>query len=99
MLNEPYCFSCDGIGVDLPVLRMRGFCQNSQFDKNYVLAQNSEDILFFQGDRHTNITFNKNRDLWIIVSNRKTEGNMDFEIPVMGYSSVSLSELYIYILI
>ena len=39
--NEPYC---DGNGVDLPVLRMRGFCQNSQFDKNYVLAQNSEDI-------------------------------------------------------
>ena len=84
----PLCFTCDGVGSLVPVLKMRGLCQGSQFDKNYVLAYNSENILFYQGDRHTNITYNVDKNLWVITSNSRTEGGLQKDKPVKGFSKV-----------
>ena len=86
--NDPLCFTCDGLSSNLPVVRMRGLCKGSQFDRNYVLAQNDEDVLFYQGDRHTNITYDREKSLWRIVSNRKIEGGLEEDFPVYGYSMV-----------
>jgi hypothetical protein len=86
--SDPLCFTCAGLSNNLPVVRMRGLCKGSQFDRNYVLAQNNEDVLFYQGDRHTNITYNREESLWRIISNRKVEGGPEQDPPVKGYSMV-----------
>ena len=86
--SQPFCFTCDGVGSVLPIVRMRGLCQTSQFDKNYIIAQNSEDVLFYQGDRHTNISFDQDNNRWVMVSNRKIEKGMEEDLPVFGFSKV-----------
>ena len=87
--QRPFCFTCDGNGSVLPVLRMRGLCSGSQFDRNYLLASNNEDALFYQGDRHTNITYDKENRFWVIMSNRKVDGGQGKDKPVKGISMVS----------
>ena len=84
------CFSCDGLESNLPIVRMRGLCLNSQFDKNYILAASSKDILFYQGDRHTNITYDKELKIWEITSNRGTQGGYEKEVPARGHSKVCI---------
>ena len=86
--NVALCFTCDGLGSSLPVVRLRGLCKNSQFDKNYVIAENREDVLFYQGDRHTNITYHQEEQLWYIISNRKVEAGLEKDVTVEGYSLV-----------
>ena len=50
---------------------MRGLCAGSHFDRNFVLASSSDDVLFYQGDRYTNITYDRENRLWAIISNRQ----------------------------
>ena len=90
--NEPFCFTCEGLDPVLPIVRLRGLCKESQFDKKYIYAQNSDDILFYQGDRHTNITFNKELQQWVMVSNRKSPKDFKTDVPVKGFSSVRNTE-------
>ena len=90
--DMPFCFSCLGKESIPPILRMRGLCEGSQFDKNYVLAQNTEALIFYQGDRHTNITFNEESEGWKIVSNRRINrirlGADNVDYTVTGFSKV-----------
>ena len=65
------CFSCRGQGAAPVILNMRGLCLQSQFDRSqgwktsltnfclrrYVLATSKAELMFYQGDRHTNITY------------------------------------------
>ena len=69
--SYPLCFVCNGNGITLPVFRLRGLCQQSQFDRRYVIASNSKDLMFLQGDRHTNITYNRKDKKWVMKSMRK----------------------------
>ena len=64
--ESTFCYTCDGRTSLLPILKMRGLCEKSQFDKKYVLAYNAEDAMFYQGDRHINITYESVRNSWVI---------------------------------
>lgn len=99
--DMPFCFTCDGHQSILPILRMRGLCQESQFDKNYVLAQNHDSVMFYQGDRHTNITYSSKREGWVIISNRRINrrrpGADTEDYIVTGFSKVGNQLLRFYV--
>ena len=65
------CFVCDGGSSTVPVLRVRGLCHQSQFDRKFVIASNTREVLFLQGDRHTNITYDREQRMWVMTSMRK----------------------------
>ena len=92
--DMPFCFTCDGWETILPILKMRGLCEESQFDKNYVIANNDQSVLFYQGDRHTNITYNKEMGGWLIISNRRINRRRPAaeteDFTVSGFSKVRL---------
>ena len=87
--TQPFCFTCDGQDTVVPIVRMRGLCEESQFDKNYILASNHRDVLFYQGDRHTNISYDHHRERWVMVSNRRVEKSFIKDDPVLAYSKVN----------
>ena len=93
------CFVCDGGGSTVPVLRVRGLCQKSQFDRKFVIASNTREVLFLQGDRHTNITYDRVEKKWVMTSMRKMieyeTGGRDHEAtqPVRATSKAKIETL------
>ena len=93
--SYPLCFVCNGKGISLPTFRLRGLCKKSQFDRKYILASNKKDVMFLQGDRHTNITYNRRNKQWVMTSMRKMieyeTGGREPEAtePVIATSKVS----------
>ena len=84
-ISGPYCFACYGNGPILTKLTLRGLCLDSQFDQNYILAREGPDLLFYQGDRHTNITYSKGT--WRMTASRTTKQSTELEAPVSATSS------------
>ena len=53
------------------MLRVRGQCPESQFDIKFVIASNTREVLFLQGDRHSNITYVRAEQVWVMTSMRR----------------------------
>lgn len=83
-ITKPICFSCLGNSPILTTLSLRGLCLASQFDRNYILATEGPDLLFYQGDRHTNITYSEGR--WRMTATRTKEGSNEAEAAVTATS-------------
>ena len=84
-VTKPICFACLGRSPILTTLTLRGLCLDSQFDRNYILATEGADLLFFQGDRHTNITYSNGT--WTMTATRTTMGASRIEPAVSATSS------------
>ena len=87
----PICFSCRGKSPILTTLSLRGLCLESQFDRNYILATDDSALLFYQGDRHTNITFSDGR--WRMTATRTREGSNERGTPVSATSGSERNSL------
>ena len=90
-VTKPICFACLGKSPILTTLTLRGLCLDSQFDRNYILATEGADLLFFQGDRHTNITYSNGT--WTMTATRTTMGASRIEPAVSATSSSPKSSL------
>jgi hypothetical protein len=80
-VNTPICFACSGRTSELQVLRLRGLCEASQFDRTYILAASGPEPLFYQGDRHTNLTYLADRGGWLLTSVRSNKGKTEPLLP------------------
>ena len=90
----PICFSCRGATNQLQLLRLRGLCRESQFDRTYILAATREEPLFFQGDRHTNLTYSQARGGWLLTAVRSSKGQpAPLLPPVTAFSEAPLASL------
>ena len=52
------CSKCEGESITLPLVRLRGLCVKSKFDKKYSFGDDNVQGIYFQGERGTNITTN-----------------------------------------
>ena len=92
--NTPICFACSGLTSELQVLRLRGLCEASQFDRTYILAASGPEPLFYQGDRHTNLTYLADRGGWLLTSVRSNKGKTEPLLPpVTAFTEVVVSHL------
>ena len=92
--THPFCFVCEGMSSTKPVLRVRGLCKDSQFDRKFVISSHIKEVFFLQGDRHTNITYDRKQKMWVMISMRRIKeyetGGREPEAtqPVRAWSKV-----------
>jgi hypothetical protein len=55
-IGEPYCQKCEGENILVPLVKVRGLCEKSVFDKQYRVGDDNTQGVYFQGERGTNIT-------------------------------------------
>ena len=88
------CFVCNKTNPLPTLFTIRGLCAKSQFNQKYALVRDSHGIHYYQGDSHGNITYDKEKETWVINSmvNKKYSRIADSYTPFLTRAWANITQ-------